>query len=369
MVRYRREGEARAAALGNRGPIRFTADGAVDPAIIEAYDRTGFYIFEGVLSAEELEDIERDVIAMLDNAPVTKGAALDRHGRPALGADGRDRNLGWVKPLSDPVGGTSSGQRPAPGQDDRARRPRRGARLRPADRPRLAAVLPRLPAGLRPSRPAARGRGDQRRRLRAVQRGGVDQAGRPRRIGGVAPGRLDALGQPAARRPHPRVQLHGPALRLHVGQRAVGRARLAPDGQGRHQGDGRRGRLRPAPRRGADRVRTRRRGDHQPPVRARLVRQHQPGPAGDDQLRVPPPARRCSASRAAASTTPSPCTTRRASTSARRRSSGASTPAPSASRPRTASCTSRSPAARTTTATDMDTMEQLRDYNRNDLGI
>src|SRR5215211_6378472 len=108
MIRYRRDGEARAAALGNRSPIRFTADGAVDPAIIEAYDRTGFYIFEGVLSAEELEDIERDVVAMLDNAPVTKGAALDRHGRPALGADGRDRNLGWVKPLSDPVGGTAA---------------------------------------------------------------------------------------------------------------------------------------------------------------------------------------------------------------------------------------------------------------------
>jgi Phytanoyl-CoA dioxygenase (PhyH) len=115
MVRYRREGEARAAALGNRGPIRFTDDGRVDPAILEAYARTGFYIFEGVLSPEELEDIERDVIAMLDNAPVTKGAALDRHGRPALGADGRERNLGWVKPLSDPVGGTSAvnGRHPA----------------------------------------------------------------------------------------------------------------------------------------------------------------------------------------------------------------------------------------------------------------
>jgi Phytanoyl-CoA dioxygenase (PhyH) len=115
MVRYRREGEARAAALGNRGPIRFTPSGGVDPEILEAYDRTGFYIFEGVLSPDELEDIERDVIAMLDNAPVAKGAALDRHGRPALGADGREKNLGWVKPLSDPVGGTTAvnGRHPA----------------------------------------------------------------------------------------------------------------------------------------------------------------------------------------------------------------------------------------------------------------
>ena len=29
MVRYREEGEARAAALGNRGPIRFDADGNI----------------------------------------------------------------------------------------------------------------------------------------------------------------------------------------------------------------------------------------------------------------------------------------------------------------------------------------------------
>jgi len=102
-------------ALGNRGPLVVGDDGRIDPEILDAYERTGFYVFEGVLGAEELEDIERDVIAMLDNAPVTKGAALDRHGRPALGADGRDRNLGWVKPLSDPVGGTAAvnGRHPA----------------------------------------------------------------------------------------------------------------------------------------------------------------------------------------------------------------------------------------------------------------
>ncbi len=108
MVEYRRAGEARAAALGNRGPLLVDDEGRVDPAILEAYERTGFYVFEGVLGPEELEDIERDVIEILDRSPVTKGAAVDRHGRPALGADGRERNLGWVKPLSDPVGGTNA---------------------------------------------------------------------------------------------------------------------------------------------------------------------------------------------------------------------------------------------------------------------
>jgi hypothetical protein len=115
MVRYRDEGERRAFELGNRGPIRFDERGHLDPAILEAYERTGFYIFENVLGQDELDDIERDVAEMLDRAPVTKGALFDKEGRPALGADGRSHNIGWVKPLSDPVGGTTAvkGRHPA----------------------------------------------------------------------------------------------------------------------------------------------------------------------------------------------------------------------------------------------------------------
>ena len=49
MQAYLREGEKRAFALGNRGPIRFTATGELHPDIVEAYWRCGFYVFEGVL--------------------------------------------------------------------------------------------------------------------------------------------------------------------------------------------------------------------------------------------------------------------------------------------------------------------------------
>ncbi len=115
MVRYRGDGERRALALDNRGPIRFDEQGRLDPAILDAYGRHGFYVFEGVLGAEELADIERDVAELLDRAPVTKGAELDRHGRPALGVDCTARNVSWVRPLSDPIGGTSAsnGRHPA----------------------------------------------------------------------------------------------------------------------------------------------------------------------------------------------------------------------------------------------------------------
>jgi hypothetical protein len=106
MARYRAEGEARARALGNRGPLRLDADGRLDPAILDAYGRHGFYVFEGVLGPDELADLERDVAEILERAPTAPGEALDRHGRPALGAAEPGDVLTWVAPLSDPIGGT-----------------------------------------------------------------------------------------------------------------------------------------------------------------------------------------------------------------------------------------------------------------------
>jgi ectoine hydroxylase-related dioxygenase (phytanoyl-CoA dioxygenase family) len=106
MARYRAEGEERARALGNRGPLRLDADGDLDPAIREAYERCGFYVFEGVLGSDELADIERDLADLLERAPATKDAPLDRHGRPALGVESPGDVITWVAPLSDPIGGT-----------------------------------------------------------------------------------------------------------------------------------------------------------------------------------------------------------------------------------------------------------------------
>ncbi len=108
MQAYLRDGEARAATLGNRGPIRFTASGGLHPDIVEAYWRCGFYVFEGVLEADELLDIERDLHEILDRLPAERGAALDAKGRPALAADCQGPNLLWSKPLGDPFGGTDS---------------------------------------------------------------------------------------------------------------------------------------------------------------------------------------------------------------------------------------------------------------------
>jgi hypothetical protein len=108
MARYRREGEERARALANRGPLRFDARGRPDLSFLEAYSRYGFYILEGVLGQVELDDLESDLAELLDRAPAIKGEANDRHGRPALGADCRAMTFNWTAPLSDPFGGTGA---------------------------------------------------------------------------------------------------------------------------------------------------------------------------------------------------------------------------------------------------------------------
>jgi ectoine hydroxylase-related dioxygenase (phytanoyl-CoA dioxygenase family) len=107
MQAYLRQGEQRAMTLGNRGPIRFTADGRLHPDILAAYWRCGFYVFEDVLKADELADIEADLNDILDRLPVERGAPVDRKGRPALAADCSAPTLLWSKPLGDPFGGTT----------------------------------------------------------------------------------------------------------------------------------------------------------------------------------------------------------------------------------------------------------------------
>lgn len=115
MAGYIEAGRARALALGNRGPLRFTADGKLHPDILEAYWTHGFYVLEDVIGSTELEALRAGVKNMLDRAPVEPGAEVDAAGRPPLGHDLTRSTYLWVRPLADPVGGTSAngGRHPA----------------------------------------------------------------------------------------------------------------------------------------------------------------------------------------------------------------------------------------------------------------
>ncbi len=106
MRSYLLEGQAAALTLPNRGPLRFTESGALAEDIRAAYSEYGFYIFENVLSAEELDDIKSDLDAMRARFPTGPESQVNAAGEPALGADAKALTLVWSKPLGDPLGGT-----------------------------------------------------------------------------------------------------------------------------------------------------------------------------------------------------------------------------------------------------------------------
>ena len=108
MAQYAREGMARARRIGNRGPIRFDAAGQIHTEIVDAYWEHGFYVFEGVLKEPELKELRRDVTDLLAHAPVGPKQSVDAAGRPAVGIDMKRYPYSFVKPLSDPVGGTGA---------------------------------------------------------------------------------------------------------------------------------------------------------------------------------------------------------------------------------------------------------------------
>ncbi|MFZ5784529.1 MAG: phytanoyl-CoA dioxygenase family protein [Pseudomonadota bacterium] len=115
MSAYGRRAEARAYALGNRGPIRLGSDGKLLPEILDSYWTHGFYVFQGVVGPEELAELRADIDAVLERAPVAPGATVDRQGRPVVDQGILRPPYRWARPLSDPRGGTdaNNGRHPA----------------------------------------------------------------------------------------------------------------------------------------------------------------------------------------------------------------------------------------------------------------
>ncbi len=104
---YREAGQKREQAIGNRGPLRLGDDGKLHPDILEAFHTQGFYIFEGVIDADEIAALRHDATVMLERAPVNRDAKVDAQGRPALGIDYARLPYRFTKPLADPWGGTA----------------------------------------------------------------------------------------------------------------------------------------------------------------------------------------------------------------------------------------------------------------------
>ena len=103
---YVNEGIKRAQALGNRGPARFDEGGKLHPEILDAYWRTGFYVFEGLVDQAEIELLRAELDDLLQRAPTDNGASEDAFGRPAFGQQFARPTYSLIRPLSDPWGGT-----------------------------------------------------------------------------------------------------------------------------------------------------------------------------------------------------------------------------------------------------------------------
>ena len=106
MESYVEQGTSRSYALGNRGPIAFDGRGKLASHILEAYWETGFYVFEGLVDAAEIELLRSEMNELLDRAPVNNESMIDRLGRPSFGQEFARPVYFLVKPLSDPWGGT-----------------------------------------------------------------------------------------------------------------------------------------------------------------------------------------------------------------------------------------------------------------------
>ena len=84
---YFRNGRERCLNLGNRGPMRFADNGRLAQDILDAYREHGFYVFTGVLSQDETDELTRELDEIMDNAPVSRDKPVDKHGRPSKFAE------------------------------------------------------------------------------------------------------------------------------------------------------------------------------------------------------------------------------------------------------------------------------------------
>ena len=72
LAAYFEEGARLAQAAGNRGPVRFDGQRKLHPDILKAFWEKGFYIFEGVIDASEVEELRADANNMIERAPSSR---------------------------------------------------------------------------------------------------------------------------------------------------------------------------------------------------------------------------------------------------------------------------------------------------------
>ena len=107
MNSYFERGKKRAYGLDNRGNLEFNSDGSLIDQIKEAYWRTGFYIFEGLLSSREQIDLKTEFESLINIVPGLTSNPFEDYNIQKFSHDFDETIFSYSKPLSDPFGGTS----------------------------------------------------------------------------------------------------------------------------------------------------------------------------------------------------------------------------------------------------------------------
>lgn len=100
------EARHRALELPNRGPLTIGDDGTIDRNLLDSYWKYGFYILEDVLDASEMSELTSEFQDLLQRAPVARDATVDSEGRALCFSELQRKQFRFVKPLTDPYGGT-----------------------------------------------------------------------------------------------------------------------------------------------------------------------------------------------------------------------------------------------------------------------
>ena len=69
-------------------------DGSLSKSIRDAYSKYGFFIFEGALNQDELEDIKIDLEDLRSKFPTGPESSVNSKGEPAMNAE--SKSFSWL---------------------------------------------------------------------------------------------------------------------------------------------------------------------------------------------------------------------------------------------------------------------------------
>ena len=95
-----------ALSLPNRFPLEVDRAGRVNSQILKAYEEYGFVVLKQALGSQEIDELRSEFKELLDRAPTSADANSDMHKRPLEFNEQQRKLFRFVKPLTDPFGGT-----------------------------------------------------------------------------------------------------------------------------------------------------------------------------------------------------------------------------------------------------------------------